>query len=137
VAGYANIFAVGDQCLQEFDTNYPQGHPQLAQVAIQQSTLLADNIFRLENNIPLKPFAYKNKGSMAIISKYRAVVDLPKSSFKGTPAWLTWLFVHIIPLVGFRNKLKIALNWFWSFCTNDPTLRLVIRPNIEEGNIDS
>ena len=136
VAGYPNIFAVGDQCLQEFDTNYPQGHPQLAQVAIQQSTLLADNIFRLENNIPLKPFAYKNKGSMAIISKYRAVVDLPKSSFKGTPAWLTWLFVHIIPLVGFRNKLKIALNWFWSFCTNDPTLRLVIRPDIEKNNID-
>jgi NADH dehydrogenase len=77
---------------------------------------------------PLQPFSYKDKGSMAIISKYKAVADLPQFSFKGFFAWLIWLFVHIIPLVGFRNKIKLAFSWFWSFITNDPTLRLIIRP---------
>ncbi|HRO71092.1 MAG TPA: NAD(P)/FAD-dependent oxidoreductase, partial [Chitinophagaceae bacterium] len=71
---------------------------------------------------------YRDKGSMAIIAKYKAVADLPKISFKGFFAWLIWLFIHLIPLVGFRNKLKLAFNWLWSFITNDPTLRLIIRP---------
>ena len=69
---------------------------------------------------------------MAIISKYKAVVDLSKGFFKGFFGWLTWLFVHIIPIAGFRNKLKLAYNWLWSFITNDPTLRLIIRPKSED-----
>ncbi|RVU03007.1 NAD(P)/FAD-dependent oxidoreductase [Mucilaginibacter limnophilus] len=129
VKGFENIFAIGDQCSQTFDSRYPHGHPQLAQVAIQQGQLLATNLIRSVENKPLKSFSYKDKGSMAIISKYKAVVDLPKGSFKGFFAWLVWLFIHLIPLVGFRNKLKIALNWLWSFVTNDPTLRLIIRPD--------
>jgi len=76
----------------------------------------------------LVAFAYHDKGSMAIIAKFKAVVDLPKGFFKGFLAWLVWLFIHIIPIAGFRNKLKLAFNWFWSFATNDPTLRLIIRP---------
>ena len=123
-----NIFAIGDICLQTTDKNYPDGHPQLAQVAIQQGTLLGENFRRMESGKDLKPFAYNNKGSMAIISKYEAVADLPKVSFTGFFAWLIWLFVHIIPLVGFRNKVKLAFSWFWSFITNNPTLRLIIRP---------
>jgi NADH dehydrogenase len=123
-----NIFAIGDICLQTTDKNYPDGHPQLAQVAIQQGTLLGENFRRMESGKELKPFAYNNKGSMAIISKYEAVADLPKVSFTGFFAWLIWLFVHIIPLVGFRNKVKLAFSWFWSFITNNPTLRLIIRP---------
>jgi len=123
-----NIFAIGDICLQTTDKNYPDGHPQLAQVAIQQGTLLGENFRRMESGKELKPFAYNNKGSMAIISKYEAVADLPKISFTGFFAWLIWLFVHIIPLVGFRNKVKLAFSWFWSFITNNPTLRLIIRP---------
>ncbi|MGN6264747.1 MAG: NAD(P)/FAD-dependent oxidoreductase, partial [Ginsengibacter sp.] len=123
-----NIFAIGDICLQATDKNYPDGHPQLAQVAIQQGTLLGENFRRMESGKELKPFAYNNKGSMAIISKYEAVADLPKVSFTGFFAWLIWLFVHIIPLVGFRNKVKLAFSWFWSFITNNPTLRLIIRP---------
>jgi len=123
-----NIFAIGDICLQTTDKNYPNGHPQLAQVAIQQGTLLGENFRRMESGKDLKPFAYNNKGSMAIISKYEAVADLPKVSFTGFFAWLIWLFVHIIPLVGFRNKVKLAFSWFWSFITNNPTLRLIIRP---------
>jgi NADH:ubiquinone reductase (H+-translocating) len=127
VKGYSNIFAIGDQCFQSADKNYPEGHPQLAQVAIQQAECLAGNLKRLEKGKYMEAFAYKNKGSMAIISKYKAVVDLPKGFFSGFFAWIVWLFIHIIPLVGFRNKLKLAFNWFYSFITNDPTLRLIIR----------
>jgi NADH dehydrogenase len=123
-----NIYAIGDICLQTTDKNYPNGHPQLAQVAIQQGRLLGENLRRMESDEPMKPFSYHNKGSMAIISKYEAVADLPKVSFTGFFAWLIWLFVHIIPLVGFRNKVKLAFSWFWSFITNNPTLRLIIRP---------
>ena len=128
VKGSKNIYAIGDLCLQTTDKNYPKGHPQLAQVAIQQGNLLGENLKRMAANKPLKPFEYDNKGSMAIISKYEAVADLPKVSFTGFFAWLIWLFVHIIPLVGFRNKVELAFSWFWSFITNNPTLRLIIRP---------
>jgi NADH dehydrogenase len=132
VQGSQNIFALGDICLQTTDKNYPGGHPQLAQVAIQQGTLLAKNLIRGANNQSMIPFEYNNKGSMAIISKYKAVCDLPKLSFKGFGAWLVWLFIHIIPLIGFRNKVKLAFSWFWSFVTNDPTLRLIIRPRKQD-----
>lgn len=127
VIGTHNIFAVGDICLQTTDKNFPNGHPQLAQVAMQQGELLAKNFKRLASKEPLIPFAYKDKGSMAIISKFKAVADLPKFSFKGLFAWFIWLFIHIIPIAGYRNKVKLALNWFWSFITNNPTLRLIIR----------
>jgi NADH dehydrogenase len=127
VTGYDNIFAIGDQCFQTLDKNYPQGHPQLAQVALQQGNALAANLKRIAHGKTTEPFSYFNKGSMAIISKYRAVVDLPKGFFSGFFAWMVWLFIHILPLVGFGNKLKLAFNWIWSFFTNDPTLRLIIR----------
>lgn len=133
VKGYENIFAIGDQCFQASDKNYPDGHPQLAQVAMQQGNALAANLNRLAENKATVPFSYFNKGSMAIISKYRAVVDLPKGFFKGFFAWLVWLFIHILPLVGFGNKLKLAFNWIWSFLTNDPTLRLIIRRNKDDN----
>src|SRR5690606_25519161 len=128
VQGAVNIFAIGDICVQTTDKNFPKGHPQLAQVAIQQGKLLAENLKRMHNGEALKAFKYKDKGSMAIISKYKAVADLPKFSFKGFFAWLLWLFIHIIPLIGFRNKIELAFSWFWNFVTNDPTLRLIIRP---------
>ena len=128
VKGYTNIFAIGDQSFQTSDKNYRNGHPQLAQVAIQQGKQLGGNLQRLAEGKPVMAFRYINKGSGAIISKYNAVMDLPKKSFSGFFAWLGWLFIHIIPLVGFRNKSKLAFNWFWSFVTNDPTLRLIIKP---------
>lgn len=127
VKGYGNIFAIGDQCFQTSDKNYPNGHPQLAQVAIQQGKLLASNLNKLQQRKDPQAFIYNNKGSMAIISKYKAVVDLPKGFFRGFFAWAVWLFIHIIPLVGFRNKVKLAFNWLYSFMINDPTLRLIIR----------
>lgn len=127
-----NIFAIGDICLQTSDKNWPNGHPQLAQVAIQQGVTLAKNLINLKAGRALRPFTYHNKGTMAIISKYKAVVDLPKGFFKGFLAWLVWLFIHLIPIAGFRNKAKLAFNWFWSFITNDSTLRLIIRPRKKE-----
>jgi NADH dehydrogenase len=132
VEGTQNIFAIGDQCVSTADARYPNGHPQLAQVAIQQGKFLARHFTRLAADQPLQPFYYKDKGSMAIIAKYEAVVDLPRRGFfKGFPAWFVWLFIHIIPIAGFRNKGKLAFNWFWSFVTNDPTLRLILRPRKE------
>lgn len=128
VKGTDNIYALGDICYQTTDKDFPNGHPQLAQVAIQQGTLLAKNLKRSVKNQEWKPFAYNDKGSMAIIAKYKAVADLPKLFFKGFFAWVVWLFIHIIPIAGFRNKVKLAFSWFWSFITDDPTLRLIIRP---------
>lgn len=128
VKGTNNIFAIGDICYQTSDPAWPNGHPQLAQVAIQHGKALAANLLNLQKGRSLKPFRYHNKGTMAIIAKYKAVVDLPKAFFKGFLAWLVWLFIHLIPIAGFRNKAKLAFNWFWSFITNDPTLRLIIRP---------
>jgi len=132
VQGMQNIFALGDLCFMSADKHFPNGHPQLAQVAIQQGTLLAENLIKQANGKSMEAFAYNDKGSMAIIAKYKAVVDLPKLFFKGFGAWFIWLFIHIIPLVGFRNKMKLAFSWFWSFMTNDPTLRLIIRPRKED-----
>ncbi len=133
VQGTANIFALGDIALQLTEEKYPKGHPQLAQVAIQQAVNLADNFKKIENEKVLKPFAYNNKGSMAIISKFDAVVDLPKFSYKGFTAWLTWLFIHIIPLVTFRSKVRLAFNWLRLFITNNPSIRLILRPKRETG----
>lgn len=128
VKNTTHVFAIGDGCLQLTDEKYPKGHPQLAQVAIQQGCLLAKNLQREYAHKTWKPFAYHDKGSMAIISKYKAVADLPRFFFKGFFAWLVWLFIHILPIAGFRNKVKLAFSWFWTFITNDPTLRLIIRP---------
>jgi NADH dehydrogenase len=129
VKGMKNIFAIGDIALQTADKDYPYGHPQLAQAAIQQGKNLAKNFRRELEGKALKPFTYDNKGTMAIISKYKAVVDLPNGFVKGFIAWLIWLFIHLIPITSFRNKMQLAFSWVWSFITNDPTLRLIIRPS--------
>ncbi|MBE4948782.1 NAD(P)/FAD-dependent oxidoreductase [Chryseobacterium culicis] len=130
----ANIYAVGDLCLMLSEEKYPKGHPQLAQVAIQQGKNLAANFKRIEDGKVLEQFRYHDKGSMAIISKYNAVVDLPKHSFNGFTAWLTWLFIHIIPLVGFKNKIQLAVDWFRLFITNNPSIRLILFPKRNTGN---
>src|SRR5690606_13895946 len=127
VEGYDNIYAIGDICFQTTDVNYPNGHPQLAQVAMQQGTLLAKNILAKDSNNAEKPFTYWDKGSMAVISRYRAVADLPKFSFKGFFAWMTWLLIHLVPIAGFRNKWKLLGNWLWSFYSANSGLRLIIR----------
>ena len=123
-----NIFAIGDICYQQSDPNFPSGHPQVAQVAIQQGKLLAKNLIRFTRQKPMRPFHYYDKGSMAIISKYHAVADLRVGFFRGIVAWFMWLGIHILPIAGFRNKVWLTCNWCWNFITNDPTLRLIIQP---------
>jgi len=136
VMGFENIWALGDICLQLTDKQYPKGHPQVAQVAIQQAKLAAKNLIKQQNKQSLHPFVYKDKGSMAIISKYKAVVDLPQFSYTGFFAWLTWLFIHIIPLTGFRNRMRLAMEWFRLFITNNPSIRMILQPGKSSKNID-
>ena len=127
IVGLEDVYALGDACLQQHQNTFKNGHPQVAQVAIQQAQRLGENLIREKNGEMKTPFHYKDKGSMAIISKYRAVADLPGISLRGFPAWVLWLLIHIFPLVGFRNKIALAFNWFWAFITNDPTLRMMIK----------
>ena len=131
VNGTTNIFAIGDTCLQLTDENFPQGHPQVAQVAIQQGLNLADNFKNLLQQKALKPFIYKDKGSMAIIGKNKAVVDLPKPNlhFKGFFAWMIWLFVHLMSLITYRNRINTFYHWMIAYFSKDQSLRMIIRPD--------
>jgi NADH dehydrogenase len=132
VIGFENIFAIGDIAFVKSE-KYPNGHPQVAQVAIQQGKTLAKNLVSMiKKKGKMKPFAYKDLGSMATVGRNRAVVDLPKWKFQGMFAWFVWLFVHLIAIVGFRNKIVILLNWFWNYFTYDRATRLIIRPFFRE-----
>lgn len=130
VQGVQNIYAIGDTALQTSDPAFPNGHPQVAQVAIQQGRTLAENLAAASRNQLLRPFVYHDKGSMAIIGKSKAVADLPKPSahLKGFVAWLIWLFVHLFSLYNFRNKLFTFYNWAIAFFAKDQSLRMIIRP---------
>jgi NADH dehydrogenase len=127
VAGYTDIFAIGDVAAM-FTSNYPNGHPGVAPVAIQQGELLAKNMIRLIDNKPTQNFNYRDKGTMATVGRNRAVVDIGKIRFQGIFAWFTWMFVHLMTLVGFRNKLVVFVNWVWSYFSYDKGTRLIIRP---------
>lgn len=130
VKGTQSIYAIGDTCLQTSDKKFPNGHPQLAQVAIQQGDLLGKNLQRLIGQKPLQPFAYRDKGSMAIIGRNKAVVDLSKSLFfGGFVAWLLWIFVHLFSLINYRNKIKTFYNWAGAYFTKDQSLRMIVRPS--------
>lgn len=127
VHGYNNIFAIGDVAAMESEL-YPQGHPMMAQPALQQGALLGENIIRLLQNQPMKPFEYNDKGSMATIGRNKAVVDLPKYHFNGVFAWFVWMFVHLFSLIGFKNKAVVFLNWVYNYIRFDREGRLIIRP---------
>ena len=127
VEGYDNIFAIGDIALMETDA-YPKGHPQVAQPAIQQGTLLGKNLLRLLKGEDMKPFTYNDKGSMATIGRNKAVVDLKHYKFGGFFAWFIWMFVHLMSLVGFRNRVIVLFNWTYNYINFDKAARLIIRP---------
>ncbi|WP_299365716.1 NAD(P)/FAD-dependent oxidoreductase [Winogradskyella sp.] len=127
VEGYDNIFAIGDIALMITD-NYPKGHPQVAQPAIQQGKLLGQNILNLIRNKPMKAFSYHDKGSMATIGRNKAVVDLKRYKFGGFFAWFVWMFVHLMSLVGFRNRVVVLFNWTYNYINFDKAARLIIRP---------
>jgi NADH dehydrogenase len=126
VQGTDNIFSIGDQCLMTSDPAYPGGHPQLAQVAIQQARLLADNFKRMDKGQQLRPFGYKNLGVMATIGRNRAVAEVGRLKWHGWTAWLTWLLVHLRSILGVRNKTFIFFNWVWNYITYDSSIRLIL-----------
>lgn len=125
--GYDDIFALGDMAMMATEA-YPNGHPQLAQPAIQQGNLLALNLQAHERGQAMKPFQYRDLGSMATVGRNLAVVDLPFWKFQGTFAWYVWMFVHLMAILGVKNKILIFINWLWSYVTYDQSLRLIIRP---------
>lgn len=132
VNGFEDVFAIGDMAAMSGDEAWPDGHPQLAQPAIQQAKLLSKNLLKLIKGKNMKPFKYKDLGSMATIGRNKAVVDLPHWKFQGVFAWLVWMIVHLFSILGVKNKLFVFINWFWSYVTYDQSLRLIIRPRITE-----
>lgn len=128
VAGLNNVYAVGDLALQ-IEGDYANGHPQVAQVGLQQAGNLAQNLKNLLKNKALKAFHYSDKGSLATIGRNLAVADLPGIKMQGFIAWILWLFVHLMAIVGVKNRFFILINWVWNYFTSDQSLRVLIRPN--------
>ena len=127
VAGLQDIFAIGDiACMTE--EKYPKGHPQVAQVAIQQAKLLAKNLKLGLAGKSYRVFQYKDLGTMATIGRNLAVVELPFIHFQGIFGWYVWMFIHLMSIVGVRNKMVVFLNWAWKYVTYDQSTRLILRP---------
>ena len=126
VDGLSNVFAIGDVAAVITDET-PKGHPGVAQVAIQQGKQVAKNIVHIVKGEPTAPFKYNDKGSLATIGRSKAVADLGKIKFQGFFAWLVWMFVHLISLLGFRNKVIVFINWLGSYINNNGGTRLIIR----------
>ena len=127
VKGFDNIFAIGDIASME-TKKYPQGHPMMAQPAMQQGKLLGDNLVKFLSGKIMEPFEYNDKGSMATIGRNLAVVDLPHYHFSGIFAWFVWMFVHLFSLIGFKNKAVVFLNWVYNYIRFDREGRLIVRP---------
>lgn len=125
--GMKDLFVIGDLATMSTEA-YPNGHPQVAPAAIQQGANLAKNLERKATGAPLTAYKYFDKGSMATIGRNRAVVDFRKIHLKGFIAWAGWMFVHLMYLIGFRNKAVVLVNWVWSYMTYDKGNRLIIRP---------
>jgi NADH dehydrogenase len=123
-----NIFAIGDIALM-VTPKYPKGHPQLANVAINQAKNLGKNLKNILQSKPVKEFEYKDLGSMTEIGRNKAVVDLPYVSFKGLFAWFIWMFLHLMLILSVRNKLIIFINWAWAYVTKNTSLRLILKQN--------
>lgn len=129
-----NIYALGDIAMMR-TKDYPGGHPQVAQVAIQQALNLGNNLKRRESGKKLVKFHYHDKGSLATIGRYLAVADIGQFKFQGFFAWLLWSFVHVVSLIGVKNKMMVLMDWSWSYFTYDPALRLMIKPSEKRKNL--
>ena len=130
VIGYNNIYALGDLAYME-TTKFPYGHPQVAPVAMQQADLLADNLKRIERkSVSLYEFEYNDKGSMATVGRNLAVVDIPKPKlhFGGFIAWLIWMGLHLMLILGVKNRFFVFSNWLYNYITYDQNLRLIFAP---------
>ncbi|MBT8188492.1 MAG: NAD(P)/FAD-dependent oxidoreductase [Croceitalea sp.] len=127
VEGHENVFAIGDVAHMAME-GYPNGFPMMAQPAMQQGISLGDNLVRLSEKLPMVPFIYKDKGSMATVGRNKAVADLPRFKFQGVFAWFIWMFVHLYFLIGFRNRVVVFINWVYNYIKFDREARLIIRP---------
>ena len=127
VKGVKDIYAIGDVSLVEGDEEYPLGHPQLAQVAMQQAKTVAKNFKAMSKGKELKPFKYKNLGVMATIGRNHAVAEISGKKFGGFPAWALWLVVHLRSILGVKNKTFILLNWVWNYINYKQSLRLILK----------
>ena len=128
IPGVDDVFAIGDQCLQTSDAAYPNGHPQVAQVAIQQAKNLAKNLKRINqgaDSSTLTAFRYKNLGSMATIGRNKAVVEIGKFRSQGFFAWVLWLVVHLRSILGVKNKMMVLLNWLWKYVSYNDSIRMI------------
>ncbi len=129
IPGLNDVFAIGDQCLQTTDPAYPNGHPQVAQVAIQQAKNLAKNIKRINeghaDDNSLTSFKYNNLGSMATIGRNKAVVEIGKFHSQGFFAWILWLVVHLRSILGVKNKMMVLLNWLWKYVSYNDSIRMI------------
>lgn len=133
VEGIEDVYAIGDIAYME-EKGFERGHPQVAQVAIQQAKNLAKNFKNISRGKPLSKFSYNDKGSMATIGRNKAVVDLPKNrSFAGSLAWYLWLAVHLFAIIGAKNRIFVFLNWVINYITYDQSLRLIIKPFQRRG----
>lgn len=133
IKGYDNVYAIGDIAYME-TPKYPQGHPQVANVAINQAKNLGKNLLK-KNLAEWNEYEYDDKGSLATIGKHRAVVDLPFIKFQGFLAWYFWMFLHLMLILSVRNKLAIFFNWMWSYVNKDSSLRLIIIPTKKNGTL--
>lgn len=128
IPGVEDVFAIGDQCLQTSDAAYPNGHPQVAQVAIQQAKNLAKNLKLINQGVDsseLTAFRYKNLGSMATIGRNKAVVEIGKFRSQGFFAWVLWLVVHLRSILGVKNKMMVLLNWLWKYVSYNDSIRMI------------
>ncbi len=132
VPGCEGLFVLGDAAIMEEDPDYPTGHPQVAQGAIQQGKHLARNLKKGKRD-KWTPFKYKDLGSMATIGRNRAVVDISSLRMAGFTAWLIWLLVHLFQLLGVRNRVIVFINWVWNYFSYDQSLRLIINPRRSRG----
>lgn len=131
VQGMPDVFALGDVALMT-EGKWECGHPQVAPAAIQQAQFLAKNLVRRSQGATMKPFTYKDKGSMATIGRFKAVVDVGSFHMAGLIAWLAWMFVHLMALVGYRNRLQVLMGWAWKYMSWKNTIRLIIRPYVRQ-----
>jgi NADH:ubiquinone reductase (H+-translocating) len=140
VNGLTNIYAIGDVASVENDDAYPNGHPQVAPVAIQQADMLVNNfkVLQKKTDHSLKTFVYNDKGAMATVGRKLAVVDVPKPKlhFGGFLAWLVWMFLHLMLILGVKNRLSVFFNWFYNYFTKDQNLRLIFKVNYRKRNMN-
>jgi NADH dehydrogenase len=140
VNGFTNVYAIGDVAYMETDAAYPNGHPQVAPAAIQQADMLVNNLKLINmksNTDRMQTFVYNDKGAMATVGRKLAVVDMPKPKlhFGGFLAWLVWMFLHLMLILGVKNRLSVFFNWFYNYFTKDQNLRLIFKVNYKERNV--